>query len=149
MGYKYWNNLEDIISIQERVNKIYEDAYNELTVDDIHSKYTWSPKIDIYETKKDFVLKAEIPGIKESDISINIDNDILTIQGERTQRHEKLVGYHCMERNYGKFIRSFRLPKSINYKEIKAGLSDGILTIFIPKKKFNAIKKIDVRTAND
>ena len=103
------------------------------------------PTVDIYEEGKEVVVKAEIPGMKKSDISVDIDENRITISGEKKQ--EKKVDkkdYHRVECSYGSFCRSFRLPDTVNSDKAKASFKDGILEIRIPKSGKEKKKKITI-----
>ena len=104
-----------------------------------------SPTVDIFEEDKDMVVKAEIPGMKKSDISVHIGEDSITISGEKKQ--EKKVDkkdYHRVECSYGSFCRSFRLPENVNSDKAKASFKNGVLEIRIPKSGTAKKKKITV-----
>ncbi|MCF8056877.1 MAG: Hsp20/alpha crystallin family protein [Desulfocapsa sp.] len=104
-----------------------------------------SPTVDIFEEDKEVVVKAEIPGMKKSDISIDIDENSITISGEKKQ--EKKVekkDYHRFECSYGSFCRSFRLPDDVNSDKAKASFKDGVLEIRMPKTGNGKNKKIDI-----
>ena len=95
---------------------------------------TWTPATDIYETKTQLILKAEVPGLQQKDIDINITGNTLTLRGTRqTENEVNQERYHCIERSYGSFTRNFNLPSYIQQKEICASLKDGILTVILPK----------------
>lgn len=106
----------------------------------------WSPRVDIAETEKEFMIKAEVPDIKKEDIKIAIDNGILTIRGERKQEKEdKDKKFHRIERSYGSFLRSFTLPENVDEKKVEATFKDGMLTLEIPKTAESKQKSIEVK----
>lgn len=147
MAIVRWNPLDDIISLQRRMNKIFEDSFlaKKSSGDEDLSSGLWSPSVDIYETESDIVLKAELPEIDQKDIHINIENNILTLKGERKlEKETKEENYHRIERSYGSFSRSFNLPNAVEVERIKAQYKDGVLKINMPKKAENKTKKIDV-----
>lgn len=93
-----------------------------------------SPKVDIFEEGGDFVVKAEIPGMKKEDIEVNLTDDMVTISGEKKQEEKvEKKDYYRLERSYGSFTRSFRLPKEIQTDKAKATFKDGVLEIKVPK----------------
>jgi HSP20 family protein len=101
--------------------------------------------VDIYEENDKFVIKAEVPGVKKEDIDISIENNILTIKGERKfEKETKKENYHRAERYYGAFQRAFTLPGIVNQEKIKANLDNGVLTVEIPKKEEVKPKKIAI-----
>jgi HSP20 family protein len=95
----------------------------------------WHPRVDISENDGQYLVKADIPGVAKEDINITIDNDVLTIQGERKQeQEEENKHFHRVERFYGSFIRSFTLPDDADAAALKAAAQEGQLTVTIPKK---------------
>jgi HSP20 family protein len=106
----------------------------------------WAPRVDIAETDKAFVIKAEIPDVKKEDVKVTVDNGVLTIRGERKQeKEEKGKKFHRVERYYGSFTRSFTLPDNVDETKIKASFKDGILNLQIQKTEETKPKVIDVK----
>jgi HSP20 family protein len=94
----------------------------------------WSPNVDIFENENELVVTAELPGIDPKDVELNVENNVLTISGDRKLEFEdKKENYHRVERAYGSFSRSFSLPRLIDDSKIEAGYKDGVLTVHIPK----------------
>ncbi|MDE0468368.1 MAG: Hsp20/alpha crystallin family protein [Candidatus Poribacteria bacterium] len=94
----------------------------------------WMPAADICETENGFEIRAELPGVSEDDINISVTDNLLTIKGEKRQEeNSEGKNYHCVERRYGSFQRSFTLPRHVETDGIKAGFTDGVLTLGIPK----------------
>lgn len=105
----------------------------------------FAPKVDVKETEESFEVTAEIPGIKPEELDVSLNGDILTIKGEKKLEEEKKEGnYHLVERSYGSFSRSFRLPKVVDREKLKASHKDGILTISLPKGEREGATKIEV-----
>jgi HSP20 family protein len=105
------------------------------------------PPVDIYEEKDAIYVKTEIPGVKPDEVQLHVENDILTLTGERKLAHEdKREGYHRVERTYGTFTRSFALPKNVAGDQVEAELTDGVLTVKIPKKAETQPKRIAVKS---
>ncbi len=105
----------------------------------------WAPAIEVFEKEDKFVVKAELPGMKEEDIDVSAVGDILTIKGERKAESEvKEEDYYCCERSYGSFSRSIALPSSVDAKKIEASYEDGILEVTLPKTPEVKAKKIAV-----
>ncbi len=129
-----WDPFKDLLSIQERVNRLFENAAGS-GAQDPTSGGAWSPTVDICETETEFLVLAEVPEVKRSDIDIRVRGHALTIEGERKLRRSLMEGYHRLERVYGKFHRSFLLPGSVDQDRITASLKDGILRIVLPKKE--------------
>jgi HSP20 family protein len=104
------------------------------------------PAVDIYEDKEGFHIKAELPGVKGEDVHVNIENNVLTLRGERKlEREDKREGYHRIERAYGSFTRSFVLPNTADADKVQADLKDGVLTVFVPKKSEAQPRRIEVK----
>lgn len=139
-----WDTLKDLLSIQERVNRLFEDT---LVTGEAEREPagTWSPRADMYETDAELVVKAELPEVEQSDIDIRIKDNTLIIEGERKLRRTITEGYHRIERSSGRFVRSFLLPCFIEQDNIKATLKDGILQIILPKKIAAQPKQVEIR----
>jgi len=106
----------------------------------------WTPQVDIAETDKEFVIKAEIPEVKKEDVKVTVENGILTIRGDRKQEtEEKGKKFHRVERHYGSFTRSFTLPENVDAANIKASFKDGMLGLQIRKTAEAKPKSIDVK----
>ena len=106
---------------------------------------TWNPSVDIYEAENELVLTAEVPGIDEKDVEIKIEDNTLTIQGDRKfEKETKEENFHRIERSYGSFYRSFTLPRNIDQDKIKAERENGILKISMPKKPELKPKKVKI-----
>jgi HSP20 family protein len=106
----------------------------------------WLPPVDIVETQEALELRADMPGLKSSDLEIKVENGVLTIRGERKDEHEtKGATYHTYERRYGTFARSFSLPKLVDAENVKAKYVDGVLTVTLPKKAEAKPKAIQVQ----
>ena len=105
----------------------------------------WAPAIEVFEKEDKFVVKAELPGMKEEDIDISVVGDTLTIKGERKAESEvKEEDYYCCERSYGSFSRSVAIPSNVNANKIKASYEDGVLEVSLPKVPEVKPKKIAV-----
>jgi len=106
----------------------------------------WLPSLDVSETKKDIVVKAELPGIDPKDIDISLTNDLLTIKGEKKQeKEEKEENYHLFERSYGSFTRSIRLPREVQSDKINASYKNGVLKVTLPKSEEAKKKEIKIK----
>ena len=105
------------------------------------------PAVDIYEDKEAIFVKAELPGVKPEDVHLHVENDILTLTGERKlEKSDDKDGYHRVERTYGSFTRSFALPNNVAADQVEAELTDGVLNVRIPKKAAAQPKRIAVKT---
>ena len=130
-------------TLQEQFSRLFNEAWERNPQD--ASLTTWAPAVDIYETEHELVVKADIPEIKPEELDIRVENNILTIRGER--KFEKKVNeenYLRVERTYGSFARSFSLANTVNSEAIKADYSNGVLTLSIPKREEAKPKQIKV-----
>jgi HSP20 family protein len=106
----------------------------------------WAPSVDVSETAKEVVVRAEIPGMDPKDMDVSVHGNVLTMRGERKQEHEeKGENIHRIERSYGAFSRSLQLPADVNAEKVKATYKDGVLKINLPKTKEESVKKIEVK----
>jgi HSP20 family protein len=109
------------------------------------TEQAWLPPVDIVETAEAVELRADMPGLKATDLDIKVENGVLTIRGERKDEHEtKGATYHTYERRYGTFARSFALPKGVDAETVKARYVDGVLTVTLPKKAEAKPKPIQI-----
>jgi HSP20 family protein len=105
------------------------------------------PPVDIHEDKDAIYVLAELPGVKTEDVKLHVENNILTLTGERKlEKEDKREGYHRVERSYGTFTRSFALPNSVASDQVQAEMNDGILTVKLPKKAEVQPKRIEVKS---
>ena len=108
----------------------------------------WVPAVDIVERDHEVVLKAELPGLEAKDVTIAVENNVLTLRGERHAGEEvKKENYHRMERSYGAFTRSFALPATLDSERVIADFKNGLLTITLPKKETAKARTIEVNAA--
>ncbi|MCP9468838.1 MAG: Hsp20/alpha crystallin family protein [Nitrospira sp.] len=108
----------------------------------------WSPVVDITEDDKEYLIKAELPEMKKEDIKINVQDDVLSISGERKyEKDEKGKKYHRVERAYGSFLRSFTLPQDADGSKVSAAYKDGVLSIHLPKSEKAKPKAIEVKVS--
>jgi HSP20 family protein len=125
------------------MNRLFDDAFKGEEKDIVSS--SWAPSVDIYETENELVLNAEIPGIEEDDIEIKIEDNTLTLHGERKLEEEtQEENYHRIERSYGSFYRSFSLPHYIDQEKIKAEHDNGVLRIHMPKKPELKLRSVKI-----
>jgi HSP20 family protein len=107
-----------------------------------------APRMDIAETDKDIEITAELPGLEEKDVQVNVADNVLTIKGEKkAEKEQKDKNYHMVERSYGSFYRSLDLPSGVNADAIKASLANGVLKVTVPKPAAAQAKKVEVKTA--
>jgi HSP20 family protein len=115
--------------------RVFEDAFSRMLTEP-QSNRPWTPSVDIYETENELVLKADLPEVDQKNIDVRVENQTLTIAGERKFRaQENGKGYHRIERSYGNFVRSFAVPNSFDTEKIGAAFHNGVLTVTLPKKE--------------
>jgi HSP20 family protein len=124
--------------------RAFEDAFTRL-LSEPQTNRPWTPAVDIYETENELVLKADLPDVDQNAIDVRVENQTLTIAGERKfQQPESGKGYHRIERSYGSFVRSFAVPNSFDTEKIGAGFRNGVLTVTLPKKEAAKPRQIKV-----
>lgn len=108
----------------------------------------WAPLVDIEETDKEYLVKAELPEVKKEDVKVTLEDGVLTIQGERRlEKEEKGKKIHRIERSYGKFLRTFTVPRDVDEKKILADFKEGVLTVHVPKAEVFKPREIEVKVA--
>jgi len=137
-----WRELEEMSS---RLSRIFDDQWTGGTG---RNGGTWFPPVNVEETQEELVLTAELPGMNEDDIGLELENNILTISGEKKEEREEREDrrFHLWERRYGTFQRSFTLPRTVSAEEIEARFKDGILFVHMPKMEEAKGRKISIRT---
>jgi HSP20 family protein len=141
-----WDPFRDLVTLRDRMNRLFEDAVSTARTDekDMISS-SWAPAVDIYEDEKQLVLTAELPGINEKDVDIKIEDNTLIIHGERKlEKETREENYHRIERAYGSFYRSFTLPNHIDQDKIQAEHENGVLKIVMPKKPELQPRKVKI-----
>lgn len=135
-----WNELENL---QERVNRVFGLTTPTFFSDE---NVIWRPAVNLKEEEGEYLLTAELPGMRLDDIEVDIDKDVLLLKGEKKSEHkeEREGRWHIYERNYGSFERSFTLPRAVQTENVKAEFDNGILTVHMPKKKEAMGRKVEI-----
>ena len=124
--------------------RVFEDAFTRM-VNEPRAPRPWSPAVDIYETENELVLKADVPDVDPKDIDVRVENQTLTISGERKFEQENASkGFHRIERSYGSFVRSFAVPNAFDTDKIDAGFKNGVLSVTLPKKETAKPRQVKV-----
>ena len=145
MALTRWDPLREFGLMQDRMNRMFEDAGRGWRADEPSSTTAWSPAVDIYETENEITVHAELPGVERKDIALNLEKNVLTLKGERRfEKETKQENYHRIERAYGGFSRSFSIPAMVDEEKIRAEYKDGILRISLPKKEQVKAKQIQI-----
>src|ERR671913_930584 len=131
-----WDPFRELEDMSERLNRVFSrpelrtNGKENLTVAD------WMPTVDISETESEYLIKAELPEVRKEDVKVTVEDGVLTIQGERKQeKEEKGKKYHRIERSYGRFVRSFTLPDTVDESKVRAEYADGVLSLHLPKSE--------------
>jgi HSP20 family protein len=146
MNIVRFDPFREMSSLQDRVNRIFADAYSRQGEDDLTSRGNWVPPVDIFENDKhELVLKAEVPDVARDDINLRVENNTLTISGHKKAESEvKEQQYRRIERIYGSFSRSFTLPATVDATAIAADYKNGVLTIRLPLREEAKPRQIQV-----
>jgi HSP20 family protein len=150
MAITRWDPFRDVLALQNRMNSLFQE-YNRTQGDssDLMTTASFAPPVDIYEDEHKIVLKLEVPGMKESDLDIQLENNVLTVKGERKlEKEEKEENFHRIERRYGSFYRSFTIPNTVNAESVKAGYDAGVLRIQLEKRAEAKPKQIKVEVGS-
>jgi HSP20 family protein len=134
-----WDPFRDMTQVQNQLNRLVDQVWN-------GRQESWLPAVDVFDTKDAVVLKAELPGMDPDDIEIEVEDNVLTIKGER--KFEETVDeerYYRVERRFGSFQRDLALPQGVKPEDIAAGYEDGILTVTVPKVEEQKPKRIEVK----
>jgi HSP20 family protein len=147
MAITRWDPFRDVLALQNRMNSLFQEYNrNNQGEGDVLSTASFAPPVDIYEDEHKIVLKLEVPGMKESDLDIQLENNVLTVKGERKfEKEEKEENFHRIERRYGSFYRSFTIPNTVNAESVKASYDAGVLKLELEKRAEAKPKQIKVQ----
>lgn len=144
-----WEPFRSVTSFQDQMSRLFEDAFFRGRGDD-SALTAWAPAVDIYETQDELVVKADLPDVSEKDLDVRVENNMLTIRGERKFEQEVSEdNYLRVERTYGSFSRSFALPNTVNADAIRAEYRNGVLTVRMPKREESKPKQIKVSVSSN
>jgi len=139
-----WEPLRELSSLQSEMNRLFNTAFDAPGAGNGGAR-RWTPAMDLVETDDDFVLRADLPGMDESDVTIELEDNLLTVSGERKAEHEsKQEGFYRLERAFGSFSRSLTLPKGIDPEAVTAGFENGVLEVRVPKPEQRKPRKITI-----
>ena len=142
-----WEPARELGTIQTEVNRLFNSFFDTPTgaARTAAPSRRWIPAIDVVETESDFVLRADLPGVSESEVSIEVDENVLSISGERKSEHaERTAGYYRVERSSGAFRRSLTLPEGVDAEAIGATFANGVLTVTVPKPEIRQPRKVQI-----
>jgi len=140
-----YDPFREAVSLQHRLNSLFRDLNED---DNPVAASSFVPPVDIYEDADKVVLKLEVPGIDQKDLKVSVENNTLTVKGERKfEADEKEQNFHRIERSYGSFFRAFTLPSSVNTEEVAASYNAGVLKLELKKKAEAQPKQIEIKAA--
>ena len=141
-----WDPLGNVATLQDRINKLFDDSFPHQALEDENVPLcAWTPSVDVYETDQGIVIAADLPGVNKDDVAVEIKDNIMTISGERSADTVcQATNYYRRERTCGKFHRSFSLHTMVSPEEIKAKFKNGVLMVEIPKPADDKPKQISV-----
>ena len=141
-----WSPRRELLSLQESMNELFEDSFGRTIRGLEFPVRNFEPLVDIFEDKDNIKLSIELPGMEQEDVKVNVEDNVLSIKGEkRFENEEKKDKYHKIERYYGSFSRSFSLPNSVSQDKIKASFKKGVLELTLPKKESVKPKNIPIQ----
>jgi HSP20 family protein len=141
--------FREFATLQNRINRVFREAYTPEGRDETLTTSSFAPAVDVYEDEHSVTLKIEVPGIDEKDIDVRVENNTLTVHGERKiEKEEKEENYRRVERQYGSFTRTFNLPTTVDSEKVSANYDKGVLKIALPKKAEAKPKQIKVNVGS-
>jgi HSP20 family protein len=144
-----YDPFRDLRTLQEEVNRLFSTNLTRAFGDEGIGRGAWAPSVDIYENKDQIVLEAELPGMKQEDFDLSIENNVITLRGERKfEKTDETDNYHRVERSYGAFTRSFTLPQTVSAEGATAEYNNGVLRVTLPKREETKARRIQVSGTN-
>jgi len=145
-----WEPFREFSTLQDRMNRLFRESFNEDSRDEALITSSFAPAVDVYEDEHKIALKIEVPGIDEKDINVSIENNTLTVHGERKiEKEEKEENYRRVERQYGSFTRTFNLPTTVDSEKVSAHYDKGVLKVTLLKKAEAKPKQIKVNVGGE
>lgn len=146
MNLVKWDPFRELESMQARLNQLFGDRPLPMPNGDLLGD--WAPAVDIQETEKEYVVKADLPEVRKEDVKVELENGVLSVEGERKQeKEEKGKKFHKIERSYGHFVRRFALPVEVDAPKVFADFKDGVLNVHLPKSVTAKPQAIDIKVA--
>jgi HSP20 family protein len=144
-----WDPFREFNTLQDRMNRLFHDSFGEGREEALTTT-AFAPPVDVYEDEHNVTLKIEVPGIEEKDIDVRIENNTMTVHGERKfEKDEKEENYRRVERQYGSFTRTFTLPNTVDTENVSANYDKGVLKIKLAKKAEAKPKQIKVNVGGE
>ena len=140
-----WEPVRELGTIQSDMNRLFNSFFNTPTPANGRAFRRWIPAMDLVETDSAFVLKADLPGLNESDVTVELEDNVLTVSGERkSEQEDRKAGYYRVERSYGAFRRSLTLPEGVDPAAVAASFDKGVLEVTVPKPQQQAPRKVQI-----
>ncbi|HKP47282.1 MAG TPA: Hsp20/alpha crystallin family protein [Pyrinomonadaceae bacterium] len=145
MSIVRYDPFRDLRTLQEEVNRLFSTNLTRGFGEEGIGRGAWNPSVDIYENKDHIVLEAELPGMKREDFDLSVENNVITLRGERQfEKKEDNDNYHRVERSYGSFTRSFTLPQTVSAEGATAEYKNGVLRVTLPKREEAKARRIEI-----
>jgi len=146
-----WDPLRELEVMSDRLNRMFQRPFDIKTGAEEEVRVAdWSPVVDIEETEKEYIVKAELPEVNKDEVKVEVREGVLTLAGERNQeKEEKGKTYHRIERSYGKFVRSFSIPSEVDDTKLSAQFKNGVLQVHLPKSEKARPRAIAVKVASE
>jgi HSP20 family protein len=146
MSIVRYDPFRDLRTLQEEVNRLFTGNMARAFDDEGIARGSWNPNVDIYENKDQIVLEAELPGMNREDFDLSVENNIITLRGERHfEKKDETDNYHRVERAYGSFTRSFTLPNTVSGEGATADYRNGVLRVVLPKREETKARRIEIK----
>ena len=140
-----YDPFRDLRTLQEEVNRLFSTNLTRGFGEEGIGRGAWNPSVDIYENKDHIVLEAELPGMKREDFELSVENNVITLRGERQfEKKDDSDNYHRVERSYGSFTRSFTLPQTVSAEGATAEYRNGVLRVILPKREETKARRIEI-----
>jgi len=146
MNLVRWNPFTEMNLLQNNMNRLFDNALRTWPGDSTGTT-DWVPAADIYETENELVVTLDLPGVDSKMVDVSVENNVLTIRGERRPAEKQSENFHRVERSYGAFARSFTLSMQVDADKIRAAYKNGVLTITLPKAEAAKPKRIQIATS--
>lgn len=144
MRYEPFREFENLTN---RLNRIFQMELNPSVVQE-GAFADWSPAMDVQETEKEYLIKADLPDVKKEDVKVTVEDGVLAVEGERRmEKEEKDKKFHRIERSYGRFVRRMSVPTDVDQQKVEADFKDGVLNVHLPKSVVAKPKTVDVKVA--
>src|SRR5919198_4432823 len=146
MSIVRYDPFRDLRSLQDEVNRLFSTNLGRAFDDEGIARGAWNPSVDIYENKDQIVLEAELPGMNREDFDLSIENNTITLRGQRQfEKQDDSDNYHRVERAYGSFTRSFTLPNTVTAEGANAEYKNGVLRVTLPKREETKARRIEIK----